>query len=77
VKLTKKEIERKKGANIKGDPTSIVAVKSYSIAMSNIEVLFSNLFYAWKSHFHFSSQGLQLTRIANNNNKIFGSLFVA
>jgi hypothetical protein len=66
MELTEKEIERgkKRGEHIKGDPTSTVAVRSYSVVMSKIQISFLKPFDVWKPHF--LSQGLPLTFTKKN-----------
>jgi hypothetical protein len=71
MELTEKEIERgkKRGEHIKGDPTSTVAVRSYSVVMSKIQISFLKPFDVWKPHF--LSQGLPLTFTKTNVDRCF------
>jgi hypothetical protein len=66
VELTEKgnRMWKKRGEHIKGDPTSTVAVRSYSVVMSKIQISFLKPFDVWKPHF--LSQGLPLTFTKKN-----------
>lgn len=71
VELTEKgnRMWKKRGEHIKGDPTSTVAVRSYSVVMSNIQIFVLKPFDVWKPHF--LSQGLPLTFTKTNVDRCF------